>query len=160
MTDVLIPIRIKYFIDTAAIEAAGRSFTAMAQARFCPACRAKIGEKTQERVTAIDPKTGRVSFSMRETSYGSNPLAVIRADCSRQRNYVAAETPLAEAIFRVFLATGNQPMDVDQIREQLEQFVSPNLVGHSYAADVLERVISGDSLYGLKPFEGEEPVIG
>src|SRR5690242_16304436 len=111
--------RTQYVIDVARLEQQGKSFQALAQARFCPACRAKLGTRTQERGTDIDPKTGRVTFTMRDVAFGANPFAVIRADCSRQRNWVTAETPLMEAVFRVLLANANQPMDVDQIREQL-----------------------------------------
>lgn len=153
MVEVDAPQATRYFIDTGSFERRGKSFLALAQSRFCPACRAKIGTSTQERVTAIDPATGRVTFTMKDVDYGANPFAVIRADCSRQRGFITAETPLMEAIFRVLLANGNQPMDLEQIREQLEQYVSPVAVGHGFAPDVLERAIGSDRYYGIRPFE-------
>jgi hypothetical protein len=158
MVEAETPTKTKYFIDTGSFERRGKSFRAIAQARFCPACRAKIGSETQERVTSIDPKTGRVTFEMKAVEFGSNPFAVIRSDCSRQRGYITEETPLMEAVFRVLLANANQPMDVDQIREELEQLVSPVAVGHGFATDILERLIATDNFYGIRAFQpGDAP---
>src|SRR2546428_12154657 len=94
----------RFFIDMQWYEQHGRSFRAMAQGRFCPSCQAKIGTSTEERVPTVDKKSHRVVYEVREVQYGEQPMAVIRTCCSKQRNYITPETPLLEAIYRVFLA--------------------------------------------------------
>src|SRR5438477_7175145 len=84
----------RFFIDTNWYDQNGRSFKGMAQGRFCAACQAKLGTATQERVPTVDKKTNRVVYEVRDVHFGDQPMAVIRADCSKQRNYVTPETPV------------------------------------------------------------------
>jgi hypothetical protein len=142
----------RFFIDTGWYEQNGRSFKAMAQGRFCPACQAKVGTVSQERVPVVDKKTNRVVYEVHEVGYGDQPMKVIREDCSKQRNYITPDTPLLEAIFRVFLATGNQPATVERLREQLGDWISLRDRPHSYAPELLERLIRNDRRYGLREF--------
>ncbi len=144
----------KYYIDLQWYEARNRSFRLVAQGRFCPACQRKVeaGEQTQERVPTVDPKTGRVVFELRTVPYGANPLQVIRTCCSKQRNYITPETPLREAIFRVFLANGNQPMEAERIREFLGEYINLADRPHGYNVDLIERLIQTDTTYGLREF--------
>jgi hypothetical protein len=109
----------RYFIDPQWYEERGLVFNNVAQGRFCPTCISRLGTFETERVPVVDPKTKRVSFEVRNVPYGSNPMKTIREDCSRHRDYITAETPLLEAIFRVFLANGNQPMPLSTVREHL-----------------------------------------
>jgi hypothetical protein len=142
----------RYFIDTQWYDAVGRSFRAMAQGRFCSACQAKIGTATEERVPTVDKKTNRVVYETRETRYGEQPLAVIRSCCSKQRGYITPDTPLLEAVYRVFLATGNQPATVERVREQLGDWISPRDRPHNYAGELIERLIANDHRYGIREF--------
>lgn len=149
--------KLKYFIDLIWHDDHNRSFRAMAQARFCPSCREKIGTETQERVPTVDQRTGRVVFEVRAVPYGENPLAVIRDCCSKGRGYITPDTPVMEALFRVFLANGNQPIDLDTLREQLEQWVPLYSKPHGYAPDFLQRLIAADDYYGLREFQLTAP---
>lgn len=142
----------KFFIDMKWYEDNDRSFRVMAQNRFCTGCQKKIGTEQQERVPVVDNKTGRVTFEMRNVPYGSNPMAVIRTCCSKQRGFISSETPMLEAMFRVFLANGNQPIDAERIHEQLGDWVSYHERPHAYAPEVIERVIRSDRFYGLREF--------
>ncbi len=142
----------RFYIDLRRYDEQGRSFRTMAQTRLCESCKEKLGTETQERVPAIDPRTGRVVFEMRSVPFAQNPMSVIRSDCSRKRDYITAETPVAEAIFRVFLASGNQPMELDRLREELGNFVAMSERPHNYSLELLERIIRADRYYGLSEF--------
>ncbi len=146
----------RFYIDLKRYDEEHRSFRAMAQTRLCEACKAKLGSETQERVPAIDPRTGRVVFEMRSVPFAQNPMSVIRSCCSKKRDYITPETPLAEALFRVFLATSNQPMDVDRIREELGNYVAMSERPHNYAPELVERIIRSDRYYGLGEFDLSE----
>ena len=142
----------RFYIDTNWYEQTGRSFRAMAQGRFCPSCQARIGETTEERVPTVDKKTNRVVYEVREVQYGEQPMAVIRSCCSKQRNYITPETPVIEAIYRVFLANGNQPATLERVREQLGDWISLRERPHNYAPELIERLIRNDHRYGLREF--------
>lgn len=142
----------RFFIDTQWYEVNGRSFRAMAQGRFCPECQAKVGQVTEERIPTVDRKSNRVVYETREVRYGDQPMAVIRNCCSKQRNYITPDTPVIEAVFRVFLANGNQPVTVERLREQLSDWISLRDRPHGYAPELLERLIRQDRRYGLREF--------
>ncbi len=144
----------RYFIDERWYTEHNKSFRAVALTRLCPSCRKKIGTETQERVPTVDAR-GRVVFEMRSVPFASNPLPVIRSDCSKQRDYITPETPVAEAIFRIFLANGNQPTDVDGIREQLSNYIALSSRPHGYSAELIKSIIEHDQVYGLRRFELE-----
>ncbi|MBI4503943.1 MAG: hypothetical protein HY691_00285 [Chloroflexi bacterium] len=142
----------KYFIDESWYRERRRSFLAVAQARFCLACRERIGELTQERVPVADPHTGRVVFEFQPARYGDKPTHVIANCCSKTGDYITPETPVMEAIFRLFLANGNQPADVDTLREKLEEYIALYCKPHGYAPELLERLIAADDFYGIREF--------
>jgi hypothetical protein len=143
----------RYFIDTDWYDRSNRSFRAMGQGRFCTACQAKVGDATQERVPTVDKKTSRVVYETRDVRYGEQPMQVIRTCCSKQRNYITPETPVLEAVFRVFLASGNQPSTVERVREQLGDWISLRDRPHGYSGELIERLIQNDHRYGLRAFE-------
>jgi hypothetical protein len=147
----------RYFIDLKWYDENRRSFAAAARTRFCRSCQAKIGTETQERMPTLDPKTGRVVFEMRTVPYGANPLSAIRSCCSHASDYITPETPLLEAVFRVFLFNGNQPIDIEGIREQLSEWVPLSGKPHGYSVEVIRELIEHDDYYGLREFHvGEE----
>lgn len=141
----------RYFVDEQWYTEHNKSFRAVALTRMCPSCQKKLGTETQERVPTVDSR-GRVVFEMRSVPFASNPLPVIRSDCSKQRDYITPETPIAEAIFRVFLANGNQPTDIEGIREQLSNYINLSSRPHGYSVELIERVIEKDEFYGLRRF--------
>lgn len=153
--DGMVSERRKYFIDENWYRQRRRSFLAVAQARFCPACRERIGELTQERVPVADPQTGRVVFELQTVRYGDKPIHVIANCCSKSGDYITPETPVMEALFRLFLANGNQPADVDTLREKLEEYIHLYCKPHGYAPELLERLIAADDFYGIREFAPE-----
>lgn len=145
----------RFFIDLQWYDQQGRSFRAMGQGRFCPSCQARLGETTEERVPTVDKKTHKVVYEVRQVGYGEQPMAVIRNCCSKQRNYITPETPVIEAVYRVYLANGNQPVPLERVREQLGDWISLRERPHDYAAELLERLIHHDTRYGLRQFVQE-----
>jgi len=145
-------VKPRYYVDLRWYDENNRSFRAVAQTRLCESCKQKLGTETQERVPTIDPRTGRVVFEMRSVPFAQNPMTVIRGCCSKRRDYITSETPITEAIFRVFLASGNQPMEVERIREELGNYVSMGERPHNYGPELIERVIKADRYYGLREF--------
>ena len=142
----------KYYIDLRWYDQTNRSFRVVAEKRFCPSCQAKIGTEVQERVPVLDPRTGRVVYEMRNVPYGSNPTAIIRSCCSKERGYITSEMPILEAVFRIFLMNGNQPTDLQTVREELSQWISLNARAHNYSPELLRRLIEADDYYGLREF--------
>jgi hypothetical protein len=142
----------RYFIDEKWFTEHNKSFRAVAQTRMCASCRKKIGTEVQERVPTIDPR-GRVVYEMRSVPFASNPLTEIRRHCSKESGYLNAETPVVEALFRVFLANGNQPIDLETIREQLATYVPPGDRPRSYTPELLTRLLESDNRSGLSRFE-------
>ena len=141
----------RYFIDPQWYEDRGLSFNNVVQARFCSSCREKLGTFETERVPTVDPKTKRVTFEVRNVPFGSNPIKTIREDCSRSRDYITSETPLLEAIFRVFLANGNQPMPLSTVREHLLTYL-PEIAAlrSDFPEPMLKKLIEGDTRYGIR----------
>jgi hypothetical protein len=142
----------KYYVDLHWYEQTNRSFRVVAEKRFCPCCQGKIGTEVQERTPVLDPKTGRVVYEVRNVPYGSNPTSVIRSCCAKERGFITAEMPVLEAVFRVFLMNGNQPTDLQSVREALSQWFSLDARAHNYSPELLRRLIEADDYYGLSEF--------
>ncbi|HEX5414607.1 MAG TPA: hypothetical protein VFZ25_03000 [Chloroflexota bacterium] len=142
----------RYYIDERWFTENNKSFRTFAQARMCPQCRKKLGTEVQERVPTVDARS-RVIYEVRAVPFGSNPTSEIRKHCSKESGYITAETPLLEALFRVFLANGNQPIDAEQIQEQLATYVPPSEKPNGYRPELLTRVLESPNNYGLRLFE-------
>jgi hypothetical protein len=107
------------------------------------------------RAPVFDKATGRMRFEVRRTTYGSDPLKCIREHCGRAKNYVHRDMPTLEAIFRIFLANGNTPMTLEQVREQLAEWCPGG--GCQWLLlpqEMVERLVQNDSHYGLRQTEG------
>jgi hypothetical protein len=142
----------RYYIDETWYTSHNKSFRTVAQTRLCPSCRKKLGTEVQEHVPTVDNR-GRVVYEMRAVPFASNPLSEIRKHCSKEAQYITPETPLMEAIFRVFLANGNQPADVPTILEQLSAYVPANERLRTYSEETVKRLLDSPNQYGMRRFE-------
>jgi hypothetical protein len=141
----------RYYIDTTWFDENGLSFDDIVQARMCEACRQRIGEEVEDRQPVFDRKAGRMRFEVRQMRYGSNPIKVIRECCSRKKNFILPDMSTLEAMFRIYLANGNQPMPLAHVREQLQEWCPGG--GCQWVLltdDQMERVIAADRYYGLR----------
>ena len=61
--------------------------------------------------------------------------------CAKTEGFISPRTTLVDAIFRVFLASGNTPMTPNELAQQLGR-----------PADIILRVLTGERIYrGLRP---------
>ena len=146
---------VPYYIDQAWYDANGLSFHDLVQSRMCETCRARAaaGEEEEERHTVYDPKTRRASFEVRRVPFASNPIKRIREDCSAKKGYIIPDMPTLEAVFRIYLANGNQPMPLSHVREQLVDWCPDGQCRWVLLSDAqLERIVASDAYYGVRPF--------
>ncbi len=144
----------RYHIDTTWFDNSSLSFVDIVQARMCESCRERLGEEVEDRQPVFDRTTGKMTFEVRRVAYGSNPIRVIRDCCSRKKNFIIPDMATLEAIFRIFLANGNQPMPVSHVREQLQEWCPGG--GCQWLLltnEQMERLLSRDAYYGLRPHE-------
>lgn len=107
-------------------------------AHLCPEHRAAYrGQRVAEQIDWIDWETGAIR-QVEGLQY------IITRHCGRQPDYVQQAPTLLEAIFRVFLSNGNQPLSPRQLAP---------LVGQS--PEQVLRVLSGSEVRkGLRPLLG------
>ena len=116
----------RWFIDLDWHQQSNRSFFALAQGCLCPKCQ----ERLKGKVSAADL------------------LMTIKDCCSKTPNFITGELPILESIFRLFLANGNQPLDLEELGTQLSEWRG----GDTYrtSAEILSRLLSSDQYYGLR----------
>jgi hypothetical protein len=116
----------RWFIDLDWHQQSNRSFFALAQGCLCPKCQ----EQLKGEISAADL------------------LTTIKDCCSKPPNFITGESPILESIFRLFLANGNQPLDLEKLGRQLGEWRG----GDTYrtSAEILSRLLSSDQYYGLR----------
>ena len=119
----------RWFIELDWYQRNNRSFSTLAQSRMCPKC--------QERL-----KGGEGEISV------SDILATIKDCCSQAPGFIRGELPILESVFRLFLASGNEPLDVEELGKQLSECRG----GDTYctSAEILPRLLDSDKYYGLR----------
>jgi len=104
-----------------------RSFSAMARGCLCPKCQ----ERLKGEASAAD-------F-----------LTAIKDCCSKTPDFITDKLPILESIFRLFLANGNQPLDLDELGKQLSEWRGGDTSRTS--VEILSRLLNSDRYYGLRP---------
>ncbi len=119
--------RPRWFIDLDWYQQNNRSFLSLAQGCLCPKCHERL-------------KVGEVS--------AADLLATIKDCCSMTPGFISGKLPILESIFRLFLANGNQPLDLEELGRQLVEWRG----GDTYrtSAEVLSRLLKRDQYYGLR----------
>ncbi len=103
---------------------------------LCPQHQGAFADSTEEQmIDWIDPETAEV-HSM------DSMQATIIGHCARQPEFLTSQTMLVEAIFRLFLSSGNTPMSAEELGRRLNR-----------PAELILKTISGPRIYkGLRPF--------
>jgi hypothetical protein len=129
----------KFHIDAEWWEEQGRNFRIHLLSHLCPDCQARYKNYHEaELVDWIDDETG-------EVSQVDGLWHSLRVCCSLKPDYVNQLTPLTTAVFRTFLANGNEPLTARELQE---------LVGRP--ASTILRTIGGLQVYhGIKPVTGK-----
>lgn len=137
----------RYYVDMDWHQRHARSFRALIESRLCSACQARLGTEVEQRVPTGKGK-GEKAHEVRSVPFPADPVAQIRDCCSKSKDFIRPNMPLQEAIFRVILANGNQPLDAEEICQQLEwmgygeraRFISPSAI---------QRMLEADNFYGF-----------
>jgi len=125
----------KFHIDFDWWEESGRNFRVHLLSHLCQECQGRFESHEQaELIDWIDEETAEVTRV-------DGLWHSLRVCCSQKPDYVSETTPLATAVFRTFLANGNEPLSPAELETHL---------GRS-AATIL-RTIGGLRVYnGIKP---------
>ncbi|MBC8264365.1 MAG: hypothetical protein H8E47_09615 [Anaerolineales bacterium] len=126
----------KFHIDFDWWERKGRDLRVYLQSHLCPECKdVYTNHRGSEEVDWIDPDTAEVT---RVDALWQS----LRTHCSSKPDFINENTPMTDAVFRVFLANGNAPLSPIELHESLGK----------YAATIILRTLSGRNIYkGIKP---------
>ena len=132
----------KYLIDFEAGVTGSRSLPMLIASRRCYLCQ----QADEDSAVDADPQ----GFIDRITEH-----------CAAERDYLLPDTPLKEAIFRVLLANGNEPMDAEEISVILTEKWAMTPFPRNTAADVISRLADSSRNYCIArvPEPEPEPVI-
>ncbi|NQW16488.1 MAG: hypothetical protein HQ478_03285 [Chloroflexi bacterium] len=119
----------KYQIDFKALEASGRSAAFVVLGRCCWQCQSVIEEQPE--------LAGDLKYLMKQ----------ITTDCSQRADYLLPGTPLTEAVFRLMVATGNKPLTIQEIADQLSTAWASIIYMKDLSEDLLTRLLDTDNDY-------------
>jgi hypothetical protein len=128
----------KFYIDFDWWEEKGRNFRIHLLSHLCDDCRERYKDyQESELIDWIDDETA-------EVAQVDGLWHALRICCSRNPDYINEQTPLTTAVFRTFLANGNEPLSATELQKHLRK-----------PADVVLRTIGGFRVYnGVKPVVG------
>jgi len=126
----------KFHIDFDWWEREGRDLRVYLQSHLCPDCKAiYTNHRGSKEVDWIDPDTAEVTQV--DALWQS-----LRTHCSQRPDFITENTPLTDAVFRLFLANGNTPLSTIELREILGR----------YAPETILRTLGGRKIYkGIRP---------
>jgi hypothetical protein len=126
-----------FHIDYAWWEKQGIQISAEIRTHLCPEHQEVYAEHFDtEQIDWIDKKTGEVTKV-------DGLQHVLQVHCSQHPNYINENISLVDAVFRVFLANGNQPLAANE----LSQFVGR-------PAEKILQTLSGIRVYkGVRPMK-------
>ena len=103
---------------------------------LCDECRAAYSShKGEPEVDWIDEETG-------EVTQVDGLWHSLRTCCSTKPGFITPDIPILDAIFRTFLANGNQPLSVNELYEKLD---------HRPPATLLRMLTAGPVYLGIRP---------
>ena len=120
---------IRWSIDLDWYQQNDRSFSLLAQSQLCDKCIDKLNIGGKE-----------------------NPpdklIATIQDCCSKNPDFITEQLPISGSIFRLFLANGNQPLDLEELGSQLSSWRGVDT--YRTSPEVLSRILQNDQYYGLR----------
>lgn len=129
----------QYHIDYDWWDKSGRDLQVYLRSHLCPEHQEAFAD-AGETVTVdhVDPETGEVTQL-------AGIQHILISHCAQLSGYITPQTSVVNAIFRVFLANGNQPQTVEELGERLGR-----------PARTLLRLLSGHRVYkGIRPVYDE-----
>ena len=83
-------------------------------------------------------------------------IDLIVASSSHDADYLLPDTPLKEALFRVILANGNEPMSADRISQILNERWAMSAYPRNLSPHIIDRLLENSSNYCIVPVEDPE----
>ncbi len=117
-----------WFIDLEWYQPNNRSFIVLAQSYLCPKC-----------AKQLDAKGKYMSVN--------TLLSNIRDCCSHVPGFIADQQPIMESAFRLFLANGNQPLNLEELSSQLSEWRGGD---YRTSVEILSRLFKNNRYYGLR----------
>ena len=128
----------KYFIDAEMAEARRRSLPVMVASRQCYMCQQAVEEEI-------------------DSTEAKELIDQIVDHCASANDYLLEDTPLKEAIFRVLLSRGNQPMGANEISVAISKKWVNATNQRNTSPSVIERLLRHGESYCISPYrEGED----
>jgi hypothetical protein len=119
-------------IDMDWFEANNRSLIALVRGSLCEKCRKRLD--SEGKLNSLD-----------------DLLATIRDCCSTEPSFISGELPIMESVFRLFLANGNQPLDLIELGRQLSE--RRGVDTYRTSVEILSRLLKNDRYYGIRSVE-------
>ena len=129
----------KFHIDFDWWEEKERNFRLHLLSHLCSDCQSRYKDHREaELIDWVDADTAEVTKV-------DGLWHSLRICCSQRPDYVDELTPLTTAVFRTFLANGNEPLSAVELQDRLHR-----------PADTILRTIGGVRVYhGIKPVKDE-----
>ena len=126
----------KFHIDFDWWEKEGRDLRVYLQSHLCPECKViYANHRGTAEVDWIDSNTAEV---MRVDALWQS----LRTHCSQRPDFITENTPLTHAVFRAFLANGNEPLSVVELHEILGR----------HTVETILRTLGSRKIYkGIRP---------
>ncbi len=94
-------------------------------------------EDAKVEVDMIDPDSG-------EVTHVSKAYYMVRTHCATRDDFITANSSLVDALFKSFLANGNQPLTITELADA---------IGKPNQANTILRTIGGRRIYnGMRPY--------
>jgi hypothetical protein len=122
----------RWAIDPGWFEANNRSMLALVKSGLCSKCRKRLDS---------GGKWGSLDDLM----------TAVRECCSNEPDYITGELPIMESVFRLFLANGNQALDLIELGRQLSE--RRGVDTYRTSVEILSRLLKYDKYYGIRPVE-------
>ena len=129
----------RYYVDLETDNAADRSLAVVIARRRCYADQQSEDEKS---LMASDPK---------------DHIKRIVEHCADTSDYLLPDTPLKEAVFRMMLASGNQPVTAEEISQKLTAQWALSTNRRDISMGVIQRLLDNSPAYGIVAEPEPEP---
>ena len=122
----------RWAIDPGWFEANNRSLLALVRTSLCSKCRKRLDS---------GGKWGPLDDLM----------TAVKECCSNEPDYITGELPIMESVFRLFLANGNQALDLIELGRQLSE--RRGVDTYRTSVEILSRLLKYDKYYGIRQVE-------
>ena len=106
-----------------------RSISALIRNYLCPKCAKQLSAEVKEQPPDV-------------------LMATVKDCCSHTPDFINGRLPILESVFRLFLVNGNQPFDLEELGNRLNELRG----GDPYrtSPEILSRLLKNDRYYGFR----------